>query len=74
MMDSEIAGSFDAASGGGASLDSGAEVTIAPGSCIDNIYLSSRYRYNRSSYFTEASFISLSRDHIGLQSGLLWRF
>ncbi len=38
------------------------------------LYLSSRYRYNRSSYFTDASFVSLSRDHIGLQSGLIYRF
>ena len=38
------------------------------------LYLSSRYRYNRSSFFTDASFVSLSRDQIGLQSGLIYRF
>ena len=36
MMGREVAVSFDAMSGGQASLPSGAQVTIAPGSCTDN--------------------------------------
>jgi len=36
MITRDVAGSFDAMSGGQASLSSGAQVTIAPASCTDN--------------------------------------